>query len=142
MEGVMNLAFPYGKTTMSLEIEDSRLQGVLVSKLHDYVTDKSQEQLVADALANPIGSSKLSVLSRGKKKVVLIASDHTRPVPSKIIVPPMLAEIRKGNPNAEITILIATGCHRGTTAEELEEKFGSEIVQKEHASKRRRAHHQ
>lgn len=132
MEGVMNLAFPYGKTTMSLEIEDSRLQGVLVSKLHDYVTDKSQEQLVADALANPIGSSKLSVLSRGKKKVVLIASDHTRPVPSKIIVPPMLAEIRKGNPNAEITILIATGCHRGTTAEELEEKFGSEIVQKEH----------
>ena len=44
----------------------------------------------------------------------------------------MLAQIRKGNPNANITILIATGCHRGTTLAELEDKFGREVVQREH----------
>ena len=35
------------------------------------------------------------------------------------------------NPDAEITILIATGCHRGTTKAELIEKFGEKIVEKE-----------
>jgi nickel-dependent lactate racemase len=39
----------------------------------------------------------------------------------------MLAEIRRGNPDAEITILIATGCHRETSREELEYKFGTAI---------------
>ena len=43
----------------------------------------------------------------------------------------MLAAIRRGNPNASVTILIATGCHRGTTREELIEKFGREIVDRE-----------
>ena len=44
----------------------------------------------------------------------------------------MLAQIRRGNPEAEITILIATGCHRGTTREELIRKFGPEICRREH----------
>ena len=43
----------------------------------------------------------------------------------------MLEAVRRGNPQAEITILIATGCHRGTTKAELIEKFGPEIVENE-----------
>jgi nickel-dependent lactate racemase len=43
----------------------------------------------------------------------------------------MLAEIRKGSPDADITILIATGCHRGTTRAELESKFGPDIMSRE-----------
>ena len=43
----------------------------------------------------------------------------------------MLAEIRKGNLNANVTILISTGCHRATTQEELKNKFGAEIFQNE-----------
>ena len=127
----MKVSFPYGKEFLETEISDNRLQGVLVSSLHHYKAEKSQSQLVLDALASPIGSEPLSALAVGKKKVVLIASDHTRPVPSKVIVPPMLNEIRKGNPDAEITILISTGCHRETTREELVAKFGNEIVEKE-----------
>jgi nickel-dependent lactate racemase len=87
--------------------------------------------LVQAAMANPVESPRLAELAKGKKKVVLIASDHTRPVPSRIIVPYMLREIREGNPEAEITILIATGCHRGTTREELVSKFGEEIAENE-----------
>ena len=123
--------FPYGKEFLSLDIPEDRYAGTLVSEMHHYVAPKSPIELVEDALANPIGTPKLSVMAEGKKKVVLIASDHTRPVPSKVIVPPMLAEIRKGNPDADITILISTGCHRGTTQEELINKFGPEIVANE-----------
>jgi nickel-dependent lactate racemase len=46
-------------------------------------------------------------------------------------MPALLEQIRKGNPNAEITILIATGCHRNTTRQELVDKFGPEIVESE-----------
>jgi nickel-dependent lactate racemase len=43
----------------------------------------------------------------------------------------MLEELRRGNPAIGITLLIATGCHRGTTRDELISKFGREIVAKE-----------
>jgi nickel-dependent lactate racemase len=43
----------------------------------------------------------------------------------------MLAEIRRGNPRADITILVATGCHRETRRDELEAKFGPEIFLRE-----------
>ena len=123
--------FPYGKEFLSLDIPEERFAGTMVSQMHHYVAPKSPVELVNDAMANPIGTPKLSVMAEGKKKVVLIASDHTRPVPSKCIVPQMLAEIREGSPDADITILISTGCHRETTKEELVNKFGPEIVAKE-----------
>ena len=126
-----NIRFPYGKEHLTLDIPENRLKGVLVSGMHEYTPEKSETDLVRDALENPIGSPRLCELAKGKKNIVIIASDHTRPVPSKVIAPLMLEEIRKGNPDAEITFLIATGCHRGTTVEELTGKFGEEIVRNE-----------
>lgn len=123
--------FPYGKEFMSLDIPQDRLSAVLTSEMHEYKPAKSEEELVREALEHPIGTPKLSVMAEGKKNVVIICSDHTRPVPSKIIIPQMLAEIRKGNPDADITLLISTGCHRDTTQEELVAKFGPEIAGKE-----------
>ncbi|MDR1898634.1 MAG: nickel-dependent lactate racemase [Treponema sp.] len=127
------IAFPYGKETLSFDIPDHRFRGALVPRLHAGGDGprKSGEALADDALANPVGTPPLHVLAEGKKKAVIIASDHTRPVPSKIIIPRMLAEIRRGNPGADITILVATGCHRETTAAELEDKFGSDIMKGE-----------
>ncbi len=127
----MTVNFPYGKEHLSLDIPDERLNGVLVSKLHHYTPKADQFTLVEEALQNPIGTPPLCELAKGKNNIVLIASDHTRPVPSKAIVPPMLREIRRGNPNADITILIATGCHRETTVDELRSKFGDEIYNNE-----------
>ena len=127
----MQILVPYGRTRLTAEVPDSRIRGILCSHLESYTPPMGESELVEAALASPIGSESLEKLVLGKKNIVLIASDHTRPVPSKILVPPMLATVRRGNPNAEITILIATGCHRGTTKAELIEKFGPEIVEKE-----------
>ena len=127
----MEINFPYGKKHLSYDFSAERLLGTLTSSIHGYEAGADGLTLVKEAMANPYGSERLSELARGKKKIVLIASDHTRPVPSKVIVPPMLAEIREGNPDADITILIATGCHRYTTREELVSKFGEEIVDNE-----------
>ena len=127
----MKIDLPYGKEVVALEIADDRLAGVLRSGIHGYRPPLKPKELVREAIANPIGSPRLRELAAGKRRIVLIASDHTRPVPSRYIIPPMLEEIRAGNPAAEITILVATGLHRTTTREELAAKFGDDIMANE-----------
>lgn len=126
-----HLQFPYGKGVMSAALPKQQVKAVLTSELERYRPDCEGEELVRRALENPIGSPPLRELSCGKQKVTIIASDHTRPVPSKLLMPALLQEIRTGNPEAEITILIATGCHRETSHEELVAKFGEDIVARE-----------
>ena len=126
------ISLPYGTGEISAQVEESRLLGVVQSQLEEYEAEKSPEELLRQAMENPIGTSRLEELAKGKKKVVVLCSDHTRPVPSKLILPPMLEAIRRGNPQAEITLLIATGCHRGTTRQELVNKLGAEMAEKEH----------
>jgi len=128
---MMHVELPYGRGSLPLEIEESRVRGVLTSRLEDYVPAVSDRELVRRALEAPIGCVPLWELSKGKQRVTVIASDHTRPVPSKLLMPLMLEQIRRGNPQAQITILIATGCHRNTTRQELIDKFGPEIVENE-----------
>ena len=126
------ILFPYGKTKLAHTFDEKELMGVLTTELEKYIPQGSPRELVEQALQNPIGAPSLQELARGKENIVIIASDHTRPVPSKVILPPMLEQIRSVSPDAKITILIATGCHRETTREELADKFGEDFVQKEH----------
>ena len=125
------VSFPYGRDSLSYFIPDDRFAGELVSGLHHYKAEKSPWDLVKDALLNPAGSPPLCDLAAGKRKITIIASDHTRPVPGRVIIPQMLEEIRKGNNDCEITILVATGCHRETTREELINKFGADLPERE-----------
>ena len=122
---------PYGKGVMPIEIEDGHLAGVLRSGIHGCKAPRSAVELVRESIEHPIGSPRLRELAAGKRKITVIASDHTRPVPSRVIMPPLLEEIRAGSPDAEITILVATGLHRTTTREELAAKFGEDIVARE-----------
>lgn len=126
----MEIKIPYGKTFQTLNIEEGF--DLLESKIQALEAGSDGGAIVRAAMESPIGTPKLRELAAGKKKAVLIISDHTRPVPSKQIVPYMLEELRAGNPDIEITMLVATGCHRGTTPEELVHKLGEEMVSREH----------
>ena len=126
----MEIKIPYGKTFQTLNIEEGF--ELLESKIQELEAGADGGAIVRAAMDSPIGSPKLRELAVGKKNAVLIISDHTRPVPSKDIVPFMLEELRAGNPDIEITMLVATGCHRGTTPEELVHKLGEDIVSREH----------
>ena len=119
---------PYGQTKLELNLPEERIAGILESHAHEFKAEKSESELVRDALENPVDSPRLKDLVVGKKNIVLIASDHTRPVPSKVILPEIMKEIEAGNPDATLTILIATGFHRLTTRDELISKFGEEMV--------------
>lgn len=122
---------PYYKGIMEIELPEKNLKGVLISKAADYKTNLREKEIVERALDNPIGSKSLEELVKDKKNMVIITSDHTRPVPSKITIPILLTRIRRVNPNIDIKILIAAGLHRPTTKEEMVEKFGETLVKNE-----------
>jgi nickel-dependent lactate racemase len=116
---------------MTVHLPEKRLEGILESRAHDFKPEANEEQLVKKALETPIASPRLRDLARDCNRIVIITSDHTRPVPTKIMAPLMLAEIRSGNPDADITFLVATGFHRASTQEELVDKFGEDLVKTE-----------
>ena len=116
---------PYGKSFIEFEENNS---AVLTSSMSELSSEKNGRDIVRSAMDNPIDSPKLSDLAKGKKNCVIIISDHTRPVPSKDILPEMISDLEKGSPDIKITLLVATGFHRATSNEELLYKLGNEIM--------------
>ena len=122
------VTIPYGKTHLTYNFP---YDGLLTSRVDQLKSDKSGLQLVQEAMDAPIGSPTLRELAAGKKTCTIIISDHTRPVPSRDILPPMLQQLREGSPDIQVTLLVATGFHRPTTTAELEAKLGPEIADRE-----------
>ncbi|MCK5844266.1 MAG: nickel-dependent lactate racemase [Victivallales bacterium] len=126
----MLIEIPYSRGERRIEIPKGNLLGVFASACDGKTSAEVDETaLVEDALDNPIASQPFEELADGKEKVVIITSDHTRPLPSFLTLPILLERVKRGNPSAKITILVATGYHRATTNDELTAKFGSEIVE-------------
>ena len=117
---------PYGSTFIEYNEAGA---AVIQSKIDSLKATESGTEIVRKAMENPIDSPRLSELASGKKNCVIIVSDHTRPVPSRDILPNMLAELREGSPDISVTLLVATGFHRPTTEQELENKLGREIME-------------
>lgn len=124
----MKFEIPFGSGIQTLDLEQA---SVLQPSFSAPIVSKTEEEIVLDAMRDPIDSPPLWELAKGKKNVVIIISDHTRPVPSKKILPAMFEELRRWNPGIDISLLVATGFHRGTTPAELVNKLGEEIIANE-----------
>ncbi len=120
------LSIPYGKGVLPFEEGDAK---VLTSRIGELRAEGEGLAVVRAAMEHPIDSPRLSELACGKKNCVIIISDHTRPVPSRDILPNMFAELREGSPEIDITLLVATGFHRPTAEAELRAKLGDEIYE-------------
>ena len=117
----------YGKG--AIEFDAARYgAGVIESRIGELKAEGEGREIVRKAIESPIESPRLRELAKGKKSCVIIISDHTRPVPSRDILPEMFAELEAGSPGIEITLLVATGFHRPTTTAELEAKLGADIM--------------
>ena len=83
------ITIPYGKSHLTYDFPFS---GLLPSRVDQLKSSKPGRQLVEEAMSAPIGSEPLHILAAGKKTCTIIISDHTRPVPSRDILPPVLEE--------------------------------------------------
>ena len=114
-----------GEKTVDLEFPDS--VKLLEMKPLEPLPDPTRA--VRRALTKPIESPPLKELAGGKKDACVVISDITRPVPNKVILPPLLeALLKSGLSKDNITILIAAGMHRPNLGEELEYLVGREIM--------------
>jgi nickel-dependent lactate racemase len=125
------IKIPYGREHLTVKIEPERLKAVLEPKVPSVGEVKTEPEIVRQALAEPIESKRLSELAAKSQRVLVITSDHTRPLPSAITLPLFLEEIRRDNPAVQIKILVATGFHRLTRPDELVSKFGKELCLRE-----------
>ena len=124
-----HLSLPYDRGYLTAQLADGRLAAVL--NPIPCIAQGSSEEAVRAALSDPVSSAPLAELSIGQRKVVITTSDHTRPIPSMMTIPLILSEIRRGNPSADITILVGMGTHRQPTNQELGAKFGEKIQGRE-----------
>jgi nickel-dependent lactate racemase len=123
----MRITLDYGKTGLDVELPEDRLVGPLAIRPAPPLTDPSGA--IADALSHPIGARPLAELARGRKNACILVCDITRPVPNRVILPPLLRILeQQGIAGRDILILIATGLHRPNEGAELEEMLGREIV--------------
>jgi nickel-dependent lactate racemase len=62
--------------------------------------------------------------------VAIVISDITRPVPNRVLLPPILETIAAaGVPRERVSIICGTGMHRANSDEELTSMLGEEIVE-------------
>ena len=113
----MKVSLNYGHDSMALDIPDENYMGTLSPKDTRETEDPINE--VRRALANPIDSKKIKELVSSQGKVVILASDITRPSPSSILLPPLLKELKEaGLSNDQIMIVFGLGVHRKQSEEE------------------------
>lgn len=131
MPGSVRITIPYGHDTCSFDVPNMNMGDVLRPN-HVRITEDC-EGIITRAIANPIGTPPLEQLVRGKREVVIIVDDFTRPTPVDRIVPLLLDRLNAaGISDCQIKIVIALGTHRPMTEKEILERLGTDPVRRVH----------
>ncbi len=123
----MHITLDYGRTGLEVNMPADRIVGPLEIRPAAPLADPGTA--IEQALRWPIGSPSLAEVARGRRNACILVCDITRPVPNRLILPPVLRTLEaSGIARKDILLLIATGLHRPNQGTELEEMLGPEIV--------------
>lgn len=123
----MKIELAYGRNGLSIDLPKQNVKYVL--ELPELPSLLEPRVAVRAALRNPIASSSLEEIARGRRDAVIVVSDITRPVPNHIILSPVLDALFSGGLTPQnVLILIATGLHRPNTDAELLQMLGEQVV--------------
>lgn len=87
----MDLNLGFGEKIVRVDIDDNNLLGVLEPNRLDL--DLTGQEEVRRAIREPIGTQRLKDIVKNDEKIVIITSDITRPMPSKVVLPEILNEL-------------------------------------------------
>ena len=113
----MRIEIPYGRDFLEAYINDENF-GEIVYPNEVKVTDEAKTLM--KALDHPIASKSFNAFLQDAKDVLFIVNDGTRPTPTAKVLEIIHDKIKDKN----VTFIVATGCHRAPTEEELKEIFG------------------
>lgn len=118
---------PYGKTDVCVRVPTRNFLGSIEPKEKRGVIDAKAE--IERALKEPLGSKKIADIAKPESKVAVVVDDVTRPVPSNVMVPPILDELfAAGVKEENVTVIFACGTHRAVTHAEAIWLLGETIV--------------
>ncbi|MEM0356840.1 MAG: nickel-dependent lactate racemase [Candidatus Bathyarchaeia archaeon] len=124
---MVDVWLPYGKTEVCLRVPARNFLGVIEPREKPGVSDARAE--VERALKEPIGSKRLCEIAKSGQKVVVVVDDATRPVPSHVMVPPILDELNSaGVRDEDVTVIFGCGAHRAVTREEAVRLLGESVL--------------
>lgn len=122
----MRITLDYGRTGLTVNLPEHTIGPLSINRMPPL---EEPEKTLADALQNPIGSLPLLQLAQGRTSACVLICDVTRPVPNRLILPPVLRTLEAaGVARDRILILNATGLHRPNQGKELEEMVGPEVM--------------
>jgi lactate racemase len=123
----MKIRMAYGRSGAEVDVPGQNLEAVLAMKETAPVRDPASA--LTHMLRDPIGGRPLADIAHGARSACIVICDITRPVPNRVILPPVFAELaRAGVSRDNVTILVATGLHRPSTQDELATMLGEDIA--------------
>jgi nickel-dependent lactate racemase len=124
----MQVKFGYGRDCQEFTINENNLLKVL--SVNPLPPGRPEMAEVAYALEHPIGTPRLREIVKPGEKVVIITSDVTRPMPTRKVLPLILAELQAGGVAlADIQVVLALGSHRAHTPQEQRYLVGEELFE-------------
>ncbi|MFQ5999945.1 MAG: lactate racemase domain-containing protein [Candidatus Bathyarchaeia archaeon] len=128
MEVVVPQLAWFGDGELKLKFPEEWDVNVQVMKGHGKRSVNEEE--IIRALRNPVGTKPLSRLAQGKKDVVIIFDDMTRPTKVYEVVPHVIDELRRaGIKDDNIRFVCASGSHGVFDREDFVKKLGESVVE-------------
>jgi len=120
------ISFPYDEFG-TLDVPDENLIGVFGLPTSEPVDDLAAS--IAAALAAPVGAQSLCKLATGKRKVLIVADDVSRPTPVHAMLPPVLDALHAAGVDDDcVEFMLALGSHRFMTDDEIAKKLGADMA--------------
>lgn len=128
---MISVEMKYGKRTIEANFREDNLMGILRGSFPPPPTPEEEIREVERSLREPIGSKSLDEIAKPGQKVVIMASDITRPVPSWKILPTLVNKLNScGISDTDITIMFGVGIHRSHTEDERRYLVGDELYKR------------
>ncbi|MEL7563370.1 MAG: nickel-dependent lactate racemase [Dehalobacterium sp.] len=119
----------YGNSEQKVTIPKKNLLGCL--RPQEMNCDVQADEVIKEALKNPIGTPPLGKIVENGDRVAIIISDITRPCPSALLLPHVLDEIHQaGVPDKDIIVVSGLGVHRPHSAEEMKRLVGPAVYER------------
>ncbi len=122
----MKYKLPYGLRDISIEIDDEHEPYLLEGQERPSI--KNLADLLLRNLRKPINMEPLRQLANQASRVGIIVNDITRPTPTALLLPSILAELEAVD-QENLIFFIATGSHRECSKTELIKILGKEVFE-------------
>jgi len=120
----MRLALPFGSGSVDVTLPDDAV--VLEPEPEPALAEP--ERAVLAACAAPLAALPLRQLARGRHSACIAVPDVTRPVVGPWVLPALRRELAAAGVE-RLEVVIATGTHRGATADEILQLLGREAAE-------------